>query len=146
LHTAGDEARISRDANSKKINVEGKPCGSADIVNTDFILVADYSAGNTTVRIVSTAGGGFQEGSDATARRLGLRTGAASRTLGRLQPLALTAGSPRSTRVRLRRAWRHALLRARSTRLALSARATDQAGRTSAPVRTTVTVRGRPVR
>jgi hypothetical protein len=58
----------------------------------------------------------------ATARRLGLRTGAASRTLGRLQPLALTAGSPRSTRVRLRRAWRHALLRARSARLALSAR------------------------
>jgi hypothetical protein len=82
----------------------------------------------------------------ATARRLGLGTSAASRTLGRLRPLALTAGSPRRTRVRLTRAGRRALLHARSARLALSARAIDQSGRTSAPVRRTVTVRGRAVR
>jgi hypothetical protein len=77
----------------------------------------------------------------ATARRLGLGTSATRRTLGRLAPVSLTAGSPRSVRVRLNRAARRALRHARSARTTLSAQAVDGAGRTSATARKTVTLR-----
>jgi hypothetical protein len=73
----------------------------------------------------------------ATARRLGLTR----RTVGRLAPVALTAGSARSVRVPLTRAARTALRRASSARLLLKARAADGAGHAATPVSKTAKLR-----
>jgi Ca2+-binding RTX toxin-like protein len=74
-----------------------------------------------------------------TARRLGLS--AARRTVGRLAPVALAAGTARSVRIRLNRATRRALRHARAARLVLQARAIDSAGRASAPTHAAVRLR-----